>query len=747
LFSGVASAAGVTTVNISLEQVPSAPRWMFDAKAKVTGGRLISEMVAAKKALLAKDRSHCLAALGKSYTLGKSLAPWLALNQLRCAGLKDKRGAVSVGLLKQALGRVEAQPKWLLMGPSALDLRAAYTDALLALAAQQLKTDRRSAWATLDKLQQARAWLSVDERADTYRWAGELAFIEQNLTAAQEFLQRSLDEKDNAEVRTRIESIRSALLNRKKDAGTPPAAAPAAPASEDLGISDEERDIYARLQRSYDSQDYISAIEDGVELLQKFPGSRRASQAGDLVLDIYLSLSNRTEDKFRHVRESAVKEMLKVDAGRLNRWAQNAYARGNYLDALTMAETAYGKFGGQPESTRTLLLAAKAALSGGEYDDARAHFEGLIKQHGGTPEAAEANFRLGLLEYRLKRYPQAAAYFERLLALSQGDDFEYRALYWQWRSQQKIDAAKSAAFAQPLVDKYPLSYYGLRAKAELGGGSLELPNKKVTVKAGLRLLESERLAWERFTILLKAGWFKEADRELASLPDPQTDEERLIRAKQWASALRYDNAIRCMNKAFSDDPALLQAPLLKIIFPQEYSAYVARESKTSGVNPDWLLALIRQESSFRPDVKSPANAMGVMQLMSPTAQQIARETKMKNYSAEALLDPEVNIRLGSVYLSRLLRSFSGNVPLALAAYNAGPTRLRRWLGARKDLDGLAALSSSAPEVEVWIDELPWDETSNYVKSILRNWLIYRVLETSKLSLSEPIWVDAKPQSR
>lgn len=745
LVPALAHPVGVTTVNVSLDGVVEAPRWMFDSKVKIKGGPLITHMVDAKKALVARDGKACLAALQKTYALGKSLGPWLVWNQLLCAGIRDRAGRVNAGALSAALGKLENEPRWLLFGPSVQPLRQAYTASLLLLAEEQLKSDRRSAWDTLNKLQQVRTWLSLEDRANTYRWAGELAFIEQNLAAAQEFMLRSLSEKDSAELRTRVESIRSSLLGKKKEplevAKTP------APRNEELGISDDEKEIATRMNRAYESQDFISAIEDGVELIQKYPGSKRASEAADRVLDIYLSLATRTEDKYRHVRETAVKEMQKVDAGRMSRWAQNAYAKGIYLDALNLAEKAYAKYDGHPDSTKVLLLAGKSAYAAGEYDDARKHFEKLLKQHGGTSEAAEATFRLGLLEYRLRRYAQSAAFFERLLALPQMRDFEYRALYWQWRAQQKVDLAKSAGFAQGLIAKYPLSYYGLRAKAELGGGTLDFPDKKFSVKAELRLLEVERLAWERFNILLKAGWFKEAERELDSLPEPQSNEERLIRAKFWAAALRYDNAIQLMNKAFDENPDLLQSPLLRIVFPQEYGSFITREAKASGVNEEWIRALIRQESSFRPEAKSPANAYGVMQLLPTTAAEIAKDYKIKDFSTESLLNPELNIRLGTIYLSRLMKNFGGNIPLAMAAYNAGPTRLRRWLGARKDLSQLDSSASSAPDVELWIDELPWEETSYYVKSILRNWLIYKTLDGSKLSLSEPIWVDAKTAPR
>lgn len=745
LLSQLAWAAGVSVVPLALDQSFEAPRWMYDPKAKVSGNQLTKLMVEAKRALIGKERASCLPALEKSYVLGKALGPWLALNHLQCAQLKDKAGKSSAAALSGAVAKVDAQPRWLLTGPSSTQLRANYVGALLMLAEIQSKADRAGAWKTIDKLAQVKNWMSLDERANTYRWAGELAFVEQNLLVAQDFLTRSLSEKESNEIRTRVDSIRSTLL-KKKGAPLPPA--PTVVKSDDVGISDEEREIFERMKRAYDSKDYVSAVEDGIQLLQKFPGSKRSMQAADMVLDIYLSIANKVDEKFRNVRATVVKQMEKADAGRLSRWANNAYARGNYLDALSLAEKSYEKFAGQVEATKVLLLAGKAALAAGEYSEAQTHFEKLIKLHGGTTEAAEGAFRLGLLEYRRKRFSQATTYFERVLALNSGSDFEYRSQYWQWRAQQKLEPEKAAGFAQALATKYPFSYYGLRAQAELNNGEVKMPRGEKPVKTDMRLLEGERQAWERFLILIKAGWFKEAEKELDALPDAQSNEERLIRAKLWALTMRYDLAIQDVSKAIEEEPALAQIPVLKVVFPNEYGPWIERESKSAGVSPLWIRALIRQESSFRPDVRSPSNALGLMQLLPATGAELAKDLRIKDYSSsDALLNPEINIKIGSYYLARLIRSFSGNVPLALAAYNAGQGRIRRWLAARKDLGPIETTPSSSAEVEIWLDELPWEETSFYVKSILRNWMVYQLLDGSKLALAEPLWVDAKAPAR
>ena len=124
-------------------------------------------------------------------------------------------------------------------------------------------------------------------------------------------------------------------------------------------MSDEEKEVYSRMTHAIDSQDYVSAIEDGIELIQKFPGSRRASEAADRILDIYLSVSNRTEEKFRHVHESVVREMLKVDAARHRALGEQCLCPAKLSDALTLPKKAYTKYDGQPESTKCLCSREK----------------------------------------------------------------------------------------------------------------------------------------------------------------------------------------------------------------------------------------------------------------------------------------------------------------------------------------------------------------------------------------------------
>jgi len=134
------------------------------------------------------------------------------------------------------------------------------------------------------------------------------------------------------------------------------------------------------------------------------------------------------------------------------------------------------------------------------------------------------------------------------------------------------------------------------------------------------------------------------------------------------------------------------------------------------VEPELLQALMREESALDPRALSWAGAVGLTQLMLPTAREMARSLRIRAPNAEQLQNPSTNIQLGAAYLSRLLQRFDGNVALALASYNAGEGAVSRWRSARPD-----------SELDRWVEEIPLSETRGYVKRVLRSWNTYRLL--------------------
>lgn len=155
---------------------------------------------------------------------------------------------------------------------------------------------------------------------------------------------------------------------------------------------------------------------------------------------------------------------------------------------------------------------------------------------------------------------------------------------------------------------------------------------------------------------------------------------------------------------------------LEIRFPMVYREQVLKHSRNTGLDPDWVYSVIRQESAFMPAAKSPVGALGVMQIMPATAKLLSRSMRIRTPSVQQLLEPDRNIQMGTFFLKQLSDQFDGNIVLATAAYNAGPGRARAW----------QPQDSPAPG-DIWIETIPFRETRDYVKNIVTYQAIYKRL--------------------
>ena len=147
---------------------------------------------------------------------------------------------------------------------------------------------------------------------------------------------------------------------------------------------------------------------------------------------------------------------------------------------------------------------------------------------------------------------------------------------------------------------------------------------------------------------------------------------------------------------------------LSLRYPRPYADSVVQAGKLTQLSDDWILAVMRQESLFRRDAVSRADARGVMQILPATASALARRWHMTPPGRDALFDPSIAVPLGAAYLRELLDKYGGNLPLALAAYNAGPAAVERWMPSR------------SVEAAVWIENIPYNETRGYVQHIVEH---------------------------
>lgn len=159
----------------------------------------------------------------------------------------------------------------------------------------------------------------------------------------------------------------------------------------------------------------------------------------------------------------------------------------------------------------------------------------------------------------------------------------------------------------------------------------------------------------------------------------------------------------------------IQNIIIKEIYPKKYSEYVEKYALEYGVDSMLIYAIIKAESNFKPGIKSNSNAMGLMQLLDETAKETAKKIGL-DYTEGCLYDPETNIRLGIKYYSELLEEYDNNYMLALTAYNAGTGNVKKWIE-----QGIIKSDGSN------IEDIPYKETNNYVRKIVRDYNIYKDL--------------------
>lgn len=309
-----------------------------------------------------------------------------------------------------------------------------------------------------------------------------------------------------------------------------------------------------------------------------------------------------------------------------------------------------------------------------------------------------------------------------------------RARYWWARLAQasgRGDLARPVFEALAAVD--PPGYYGVWAGArlrELGGDDTGAGLSPVVLDGKATRPASDRPTREDATrelegLIERRGgalpWLARA-RALVSQGDATGATQELRTA--WARARgRLDRddrvALARVGRAFGDDGLALriERPRSQDLRARHRDAWrelVLDASARHAVDPDLVWAVMFRESHFRSEAVSPASALGLMQVMPRSGERIARERGITDFSPEDLLDPARAIDFGAYNLATLLRRFGGRVPLAVAAYNAGPHRVDAWLSLRGHVD-----------LDVFCEQIPFEETHRYVQRVLQSLALYQ----------------------
>ena len=350
----------------------------------------------------------------------------------------------------------------------------------------------------------------------------------------------------------------------------------------------------------------------------------------------------------------------------------------------------------------------------------------LARVHGQTTGVsfAEGEFLAGWLALRRLDQPRtAAAHFQHLWRGVRTPISRARAAYWAGRAAGSLGNKTAAATWYRRAAAEPATFYGQEAARELD-------------RVPAATIGSAPKASAAATRALRARTVAQAARLLCTADDPATaqpffrylgansdDADGLRAVAELAQSCGHPELGLAAARAAAATTGEID-PHAAFPLPRERSFTVAGDGLPA---PALRLAVARQESLFNPRAASPAGALGLMQLMPGTAKATARQAGIAFAKSRLLADAGYNVRLGSLYLQRQLDRYHGETAMALAAYNAGPGRVDRWL------DELGDPRRSGRQTLIdWIEMIPFTETRNYVQRVLEAQAVYaRILHSAR----------------
>lgn len=519
---------------------------------------------------------------------------------------------------------------------------------------------------------------------------------------------------DIARARGDTSTARSAYGTALLEGPNTPAASRAATGLLSVGGADAQQALVAA--RALDrTNDYGPAVRAYDLHMALRGGPDRVGQTVRLDRAVRLATTRGREiEAVEEFRALSTSPRPRIGARALDRWARLRERQGRMGDVATLQRWLIERYPTTPEAADVLFFRGDARHDRNELDVAVAAYVRLIETAPSQDRAGLASMRVGQIHLLRGQYMRAAEQYEAYLASFPNGRRWQEASYWAARVRLALgDTTRSRQLVSRLRRDDPLSYYTVLA-ADLTGEEfrLNLAADEASPTPPWLLEGIEHVD------LLRAAGLEEGEMaEIARLTArARTDEAAMYSLAE--ALIDRDHTIAAINMGYQlrRDGAPWTLRLARIIYPWRYRDVFEREAHENGLEPYLIAALARQESAFDPDIRSVANAVGLMQLLPSTATEVARRDGPEDFREELLEVPDVNVHLGTRYLADLLQRNQGDITRFLAGYNAGQRRVLRWREFAEAADPLT-----------FTERIPFAETRNYVKAVRRNVAIYRAL--------------------
>ncbi len=392
-----------------------------------------------------------------------------------------------------------------------------------------------------------------------------------------------------------------------------------------------------------------------------------------------------------------------------------------------------------------MYFSARILREDGKNEEARTLLRDQVKRYPNGDMATDAHWLLVREMFETKNYKGVIEYVDALKETGEDDLYTRGRLhYFRARAQEFSGNPKTAekSYAS-VITTYPTTYYALLAfnrRAELLGATNPSDSKldicgqnqqlcknafkeidapeKIKIPAALR----EEDNFKKGSILLSLGLTDLARQEFSALRSLHAKEPDTL----WALAYLLDSAQaypishdiprRSIENWVTGYPDNATRARWEVAFPTPFKPLVNEWATARKIPMELVYAIMREESGFNPRVESWANARGLLQLMEPTAKNVARTDKFGELSSSQLFDPTINIRLGTGYMAELSGQLKGHPALIIAGYNGGHGNVSRWLNERGDLP-----------LDLWVEDIPYGQTRDYTKRVLTSFWTYSFL--------------------
>lgn len=517
-----------------------------------------------------------------------------------------------------------------------------------------------------------------------------------------------------------------------------------------------------QIGRGYVQQsDFATAVSYFERVLEQYPGQPAARDALLQSASCYARIGKPEESVKRYQRF--------IDLYPSDEKADRAYLnivdvlrdQGAEDEALKWCVATENAFNGKVPANLAIFDEARIFIAGQKWQQALDKLERLTKVNnlggatvpGGTTPA-EVAFLRGYCYENSGNYNAA---IETYLSIEEGRDS-----YYGWRATEclrrlaTLDESKTNISQKLEATINELNTKDADARSKAAGSILRLTTDDTIRPRALGVLQNSlndlpgpqlpevsnetgssdfQRAGSVHGLLSKKlselGLYDEAAPEMETAMGPGVNGSAAYElAAAYARGDRADRALLYVDPMWRNVPAaypieLMPREQLELLYPAPYRGIICKHASARGLDPRFLLAVMRQESAFRPDAESNVGARGLMQFISLTSERIARELKLSGFEQDELYDPHTSILLGSQYLADLFLFFPDKPEAVAAAYNAGEDNMARWL---------ARSRSEMPEQ--YVPEIAYAQSKDYVYRVMANYRMYRLLYDANLKPNE-----------